>query len=193
MRRRVFDILTSAIGFILVIVLAVAGGLLLWGHNYTHNEVSNQLSAQKIFFPPANSPAIAAPEFAGMKQYAGQQLTTGPQAKVYANDFIANHLKAIGGGQTYSQLSAQLQQDPTNTKLAQTVQTMFQGETLRGLLLTSSAFWELGTIAGWAALAAFIGAGILLILSVIGLFHSRGVSQAEELLAPAQEPTPSAT
>jgi hypothetical protein len=166
----------------MAVVLAVAGGLLLWGHNYIHNEVSSQLAAQKIFFPPADSPAIAAPEFAAMHQYAGQQLTTGPQAQVYADHFIANHLLKIGGGKTYAELSTQLQTDPTNAELAKTVQTMFQGETLRGLLLSSYAFWTIGTIAGWAALAAFIGAGILLILSIIGLIHSRRVAANEELL-----------
>jgi hypothetical protein len=184
MRRRTFDILLSAGGLILVIILAVAGGLLLWGHNFIHNEVHDQLAAQKIFFPPANSPAIAAPEFAGMHQYAGEQLTTGPQAKVYADDFIANHLKEIGGGKTYAELSSQLQTQPNNAELAKTVQSMFQGETLRGLLLSSYAFWTMGTIAGWAALAAFIGAGLLLILSVIGILHSRRVAKSAELLAP---------
>jgi hypothetical protein len=182
-RRRVFDILTSSIGLIMAVVLAVAGGLLLWGHNYIHNEVSSQLEAQKIFFPPADSPAIAAPEFAAMHQYAGQQLTTGPQAQVYADHFIANHLEKIGGGKTYAELSSQLQSDPTNTELAMTVNKMFQGETLRGLLLSSYAFWTIGTIAGWAALAAFIGAGVLLILSIIGLVHSRRVAESEELLS----------
>lgn len=172
-------------------VLCVAGGLLLWGRSYTHDQVSSQLAAQKIFFPPANSPAIAAPEFAPMHQYAGQQLTTGPQAKVYADSFIANHLKEIGGGQTYSQLSTQLQANPNNAQLAKTVQTMFQGETLRGLLLSSYAFWTLGSIAGWGALAAFIGAGLLLILAVFGFIHSRRVSPQEELLgssAPQEVP-----
>lgn len=187
MRRRTFDILLSAGGLILVAILVVAGALLLWGHNFIHDEVTSELSAQKIYFPPANSPAIAAPEFAGMHQYAGQQLTTGPQAKVYANDFIANHLKEIGGGQTYSQLSSQLQTQPNNTQLAKTVQSMFQGETLRGLLLSSYAFWTMGTIAGWAALAAFIGAGLLLILSIVGIVHSRRVAQSEELLRPKDE------
>jgi hypothetical protein len=119
-----------------------------------------------------------------MHQYAGQQLTTGPQAQVYANDFIANHLQTIGGGKTYSELSSQLLRDPTNAKLSQTVQTMFQGETLRGLLLNAYAFWTIGTIAGWAALAAFIGAAVLLVLAVIGIVHSRRVAQTEELLAP---------
>ena len=183
MRRRTFDILVSVGGLILAAVLVVGGLLLVWAHNYTHDEVSSQLAAQKIYFPPANSPAIAAPEFAPMKQYAGQQLTTGPQAKVYADSFIANHLKEIGGGQTYAQLSSQLQTQPNNTQLAKTVQTMFQGETLRGLLLSSYAFWTLGSIAGWGALAAFIAAGLLLILAVFGIVHSRRVSPSEELLA----------
>jgi hypothetical protein len=187
MRRRTFDILVSLGALVLVAVLCVAGGLLLWGRSYTHDQVSSQLAAQKIFFPPANSPAIAAPEFAPMHQYAGQQLTTGPQAKVYADSFIANHLKEIGGGQTYAQLSSQLQQNPNNAQLAKTVQSMFQGETLRGLLLSSYAFWTLGSIAGWAALAAFIAAGLLLILAVFGIVHSRRVSRTEELLAPSEE------
>jgi hypothetical protein len=75
------------------------------GHTYIGNEVHSQLAAQKIFFPAANSPAVAAPEFSAMRQYGGQQLTTGAQAEVYADHFIANHLKVIGGGQTYAQLS----------------------------------------------------------------------------------------
>ena len=41
-----------------------------------------------------------------MRQYAGQQLTTGAQAETYADHFIAVHLKEIGGGKTYAQLSA---------------------------------------------------------------------------------------
>jgi hypothetical protein len=64
---------------------------------------------------------------------------------------------------------------------------MFQGETLRGLLLSSYAFWTLGSIAGWGALAAFIGAGLLLILAIFGLIHSRRVGPSEELLGPPQE------
>lgn len=41
-----------------------------------------------------------------VSQYAGQQLVTGQQAEVYADDFIAVHLQEIGGGKTYAQLSA---------------------------------------------------------------------------------------
>ena len=101
-----------------------------------------------------------------MNKYAGQQLTTGAQAETYADHFIANHLKAIGGGKTYAQLAAQAQADPTNTKLAATVDTMFKGETLRGLLLNAYAFGTMATIAGIAAIAAFIGSGVMLMLSL---------------------------
>jgi hypothetical protein len=187
MRRRTFDILASTAGLILAVVLGVAGGLLLWAHNYVHDEVHTELAAQRIFFPPEGSPAIAAPEFAAMHQYAGQQLTTGPQAHVYANHFIANHLNTIGGGKTYAELSTQSLANPSDTKLAATVETMFKGETLRGLLLNAYAFWTIGTIAGYGALAAFIGAGLLLILSIVGIVHSARVPRSEEILTPHSE------
>jgi len=45
--------LTLAIaGFAAAVLLAVAGGLLLWGSAYVHNTVHNQLAAQQIYFPP---------------------------------------------------------------------------------------------------------------------------------------------
>jgi hypothetical protein len=81
---------------------------------------------------------------------AGQQLTTGAQAEVYADHFIANHLKAIGGGKTYAQLSAEAIAQPNNAKLAAQVATVFKGETLRGLLLNAYAFGTMGMIAGIA-------------------------------------------
>ena len=133
----------------------------------------NQLAAQQIFFPAKNSPATAGAEFAPMRKYAGQQLTTGAQAETYADHFIAVHLKEIGGGKTYAQLSSQAQADPSNTKLADTVETMFKGETLRGLLLNAYAFGTMGTIAGIAALAAFVAAALMLLLGGLGLWHSR--------------------
>jgi len=63
-----------------------------------------------------------------MRQYGGQQLTTGAQAEVYADHFIANHLKAIGGGKTYAQLSAEAIAQPKNTVLAAQVATVFKGD-----------------------------------------------------------------
>jgi hypothetical protein len=182
MRRKTFDSLVSAAGLLLVAVLLVAGGLLTWTSSYINNEVHTQLAAQQIYFPAANSAAVSAPEFQAMRQYGGQLMTTGAQAEVYADHFIANHLKVIGGGKTYAQLSTESIAQPTNTKLATQVATVFKGETLRGLLLNAYAFGTVGMIAGIAAVVAFVGAGLLLLLCLLGILHARRTSSTEELL-----------
>ncbi|MGX7678906.1 hypothetical protein ACSMXN_08400 [Jatrophihabitans sp. DSM 45814] len=171
--RRMIDTVLTAGGLLMVVVLLVAGGLLVWAHDFVDNEIHNQLAAEKIFFPPANSPAVAGPEFAAMRQYGGQQLTTGAQAQVYADHFIAVHLKEIGGGKTYAQLSTAAQADPKNTVLAGQVATVFKGETLRGLLLNAYAFGTMATIALIAAIAAFVAAALMLVLSGLGILHIR--------------------
>jgi len=187
MQRRAFDRVVSWVGLALVALLVTAGSLLSWANSYVSNEVHNQLASQKIFFPPKGSDAIKGPEFAAMQQYAGQQLTTGDQAEVYADHFIANHLKAIGGGKTYSELSAQAIANPTDTKLAGTVQTMFRGETLRGLLLNAYAFGKMGTIAGIGAVVAFVGGGVILLLSGFGLWHSYRVPTTKKIFDGSHE------
>jgi len=173
MRRITFDILMATAGLFLAVTLIAAGGLLTWAHSYIGNEVHSQLAAQQIFFPPANSKAVAAPEFAAIRQYGGQQLTTGAQAEVYADHFIANHLKEIGGGKTYAQLSALSIAQPDNAKLTAQVATVFKGETLRGLLLSAYAWSTVGMIAGIAAVGAFIAAALMAILVTLGVVHLR--------------------
>ena len=192
MRRRTFDILMATAGLFLAITLIASGVLLTWAHTFIGNEVHTQLAAQQIYFPAANSKAVAAPEFAAMRQYGGQQLTTGAQAEVYADHFIANHLKAIGGGKTYAQLSAEAIAQPKNAVLAAQVATVFKGETLRGLLLNAYAFGTMGMIAGIAAIGAFIAAAVMLVLSGLGLMHARRISPAAEILSgqPANGRTP---
>jgi hypothetical protein len=182
MRRRTFDILMAVAGLFLAVTLIAAGGLLTWAHSFIGNEVHTQLAAEKVYFPANNSPAIKAPEFAAMHQYAGQQLTTGAQAEVYADHFIANHLKVIGGGKTYAQLSAEAIAQPTNAKLAAQVDTVFKGETLRGLLLNAYAFGTMGMIAGIAAIAAFIAAAVMLVLGALGLMHARRTPDTSDIL-----------
>jgi hypothetical protein len=183
MRRRTFDALVSVAGIVLAAVLLAAGGLLLWGHSFVDNQVSAQLSAQKIVFPAksnAEFKALPPADAAAMGQYAGQQMTTGAQAEVYADNFIAFHLSKMGG--TYSQLSTKSLAQPNNAKLAALVDTVFKGTTLRGMLLNAYAFWQMGVIALWAAIVAFIGAGFMLILSILGFFHSRRVAATAEVL-----------
>ena len=181
MRRRTFDVLATTAGLLIAGLLLVAGGLLTWGHNFVTSEVHTQLAAQKIVFPPANSPAVAGPQFAPMRQYGGQLMTTGAQAQVYADHFIAVHLTEIGGGQTYAQLSAKALAQPKNAALAAQVQTMFRGQTLRGLLLNAYAFGTIGQIMLYAAIAAFAGAGLLLLLAIFGFVHLRRTAPDAEI------------
>ena len=183
MRRRTFDALLTTGGLVLAAVLVVAGVLGLWAHNFVDHQVKSQLSQQQIFFPAAGSASLADPAIKPyLTKYAGQQMTNGAQAETYADHFIAVHLKSIGGGLTYAQLSAKAQADPKNTELAGQVATMFKGETLRGLLLNGYAFWKMGQIAAVAALASFIGAGLLLLLAALGFVHLRRTDPSVEVL-----------
>jgi hypothetical protein len=191
MRRKTFDALLTAGGLVLAAVLIVVGVLGLWAHNFIDNQVKTQLSEQQIFFPAAGSAALADPAIKPyLTQYGGQQMVNGQQAEVYADHFIAVHLKAIGGGKTYAQLSALAQADPTNTKLAGQVATMFKGETLRGLLLNGYAFWKMAQIAAYAAIAAFIGAAVLLLLAGLGFWHLRRTDPLAEVLPKLGARTP---
>ena len=183
MRRKAFDIIAGAVGVGLAAILIIAGGLLTWAHNFASDEVHNQLAAEKVYFPSKSDPELKLPQFAAVRQYAGQQLLTGDQAEVYADHFIANHLKVIGAGQTYAQLSAKSLANPNDQKLAGQVQTVFRGETLRGLLLNAYAFGKMATIAGIAAVVAFISGFVMLLLGALGVWHARRVPASKEFLA----------
>jgi hypothetical protein len=193
MRRNSRFLLATA-GAAVAAVLLVVGGLLVWGSAYVHNTVQSQLSAQQITFPPAAAFAhpkagteITPSMIPSVSQYAGQQLLTGQQAEAYADHFIAVHIANMGGGKTYSQLSAEAIAQPNNTQLAGTVATVFKGETLRSMLLNAYGWWKVSQITYIIALAAF-GLGALSFLA--GLFgfaslrHDRKLAAAK---APAIE------
>ncbi len=182
MRRRTLDALLTTGGLVLAALLLVAGGLLTWAHVFINDQVTTQLSAQQIFFPPKGD-ATASPEIGPfINQYAGQQLTTGAQAEAFADHYIAVHLKESGGGLTYAQLSAKSRANPDSTELADQVNSAFKGETLRGMLLNAYAFSKMGQIAGIAAIFAFIGGAALLLLSLFGFLHMRRVDPDQEIL-----------
>ena len=160
--RRNSHALLAAVSAALAAVLLIAGGLLLWGSAYVHNTVQSQLAAQQITFPPAAAFAhakagteITPSMIPSVSQYAGQQLLTGQQAEAYADHFIAVHIASMGGGKTYSQLSAASLAQPNNTTLANTVATVFKGETLRSMLLNAYGWWKVSQITYIAALVSF--------------------------------------
>ena len=188
--RSTIDKLVSWTGLIVAAVLLVAGGMLMWAASFTNTNVHDQLAAQQITMPAEE--ALTTPEMkAELSQYAGQQMTTGPQAKAYADYYILAHMNESSDGRTYSQVSGEyrqaLQDDPTaeaTQELGQLRESLFMGSTLRGLLLNAYAFGVMGMIAFWAGIAAFAGAAAMLVLGLLGLRHGR---KAELLEAPEIE------
>ncbi len=157
---------------IAALLLLTGGTLALWAHTFTSNMVKRELTAQKIYFPEAGSPALNPAEYPDLQQYAGQLVDTPEKAKAYANGYIGRHLKKIADGKVYAEVSAEAMKDPDNQKLQQQKQALFEGETLRGMLLTSGfGFGIVGKLAGMAALIAFAASGAMLVLTLF--FHKR--------------------
>ena len=171
--RKKIDRNLTLIGLVATIALIIIGALAWWAYSFISNNVYNELASQKIYFPAANSAALNNPEIKPyLEKYAGQQLLTGPEAKAYADHFIAVHLSEIAGGKTYSQVSAESLANPSNPTLKAQAQTLFQGETLRGLLLGDAyAFSTIATIARIAAIVCFVAGGIMFILVILGFWH----------------------
>jgi hypothetical protein len=152
---------------IAALALVAIGSLALWANRFTMDMVRSELSAQKIYFPKQGSPALDPAIYPDLQKFAGQLVDTPEKAKAYANGYIGRHLQKVANGKVYSEISAEAMKDPTNQKLQQQKQTLFQGEALRGMLLTSGyGFGTMGQIAGTAAYVAFGLAGIFLILAI---------------------------
>jgi len=200
MSRKAFDYIASGFGVAVVVALVVAGGLLTWGHSFVNSNVHNQLAQQQIYFPP--KAAFAHPKagteitpsmIPSVSQYAGQQLLTGEQAKVWADDFMAVHLAQMPYHGVYSKISAAYLANPKNTQLASARQTIFMGTTLRGLLLEAYAFSTIGTIMLWGAIASFFLAAVMAVLVGLGIWHARRATEDEQLLAPKPKAVPAAS
>jgi hypothetical protein len=211
MQRKVFDRLASGVGAALVVILLVAGGLLVWGHSFAQSNVHNQLAQQQVYFPKqaeinavkaqyakGGQKAVTDPEFPNAKlmipalaPYAGQQVLTGKEAQVYANDFIGQHLYAMPYHGVYSQVSGAYMAAKPGSKQATALgalrQTAFMGTTLRGMLLEAYAFGTIGTVMIWGAIASFAGAAILLVLTGLGIRHAARTSAEERLFEQLKE------
>ena len=192
MKRRTFDRIVSFVGLGLSVFLLVAAVLLNWGASFANESVNTQLAQQKITMPDKDSAgfkALSEEAQTKLAPFSNMPLTTGAQAQVYADFYIGSHLKGIAGGKVYSEVSgmalgaaAKSKADPTNATLAaETANLMgqrtslFMGETLRGLLLYSFAFWQIGQIAMYASWAAAAGGLLMLILTLLGFAHLRRV------------------
>lgn len=186
LRWRVLVLQVGLIG-----ILAFCAGFLFWGNSFIHNQITTELTAQQIYFPAADSKAVTTlprADAAAMSVYGGQQLTTGEQARVYANSFIGVHLSEVAGGQTYSQMSAKAMANPTDTKIAGQVATLFKGETLRGLLLNAYGWWTIGSYALYAAIGLAVAA--LAVLGAFALEIYLWLRQRAKVTVPVTAPRP---
>lgn len=174
MKRKTLDQLLTAGGVIVMLMLGIGGGLATWGESFANSQIQSQLVQEKIFFPPAGAATFTPAEYPTLQKYAGTQVDTGDKAKAYADDFIWHHMMKASGGKTYAEVSELAKATPTDQKLAGLKTTLFQGDMLRSSLLTAYAFSRFGVIAHWAALACFAGAGLMLILVLLGIAHLSG-------------------
>jgi hypothetical protein len=190
-KRRTIDSILISISVVAALVLAVAGGLLMWGKSFSDDYVHDELSSQHISFPSAED--LTAEGRADLAKYGGATVDTGEEAEAFAG-YIAGHLEEIADGATYADLGgpereaqtaleeataagqpaeaiAQLQADAD--AITEQRASLFEGETLRGLLLSAYAWSTVGTIAGISAIVAFIAAGLMAVLAIIGVLHHR--------------------
>ena len=191
MKRKTLDILFSAGGVVLAALFFVLGLVMVSNYNFSRNYVKTQLLQQQITFKPAAALTPEEAKAACLVKYAGQKLQTGKQAECYANSFIGLHVKNTANGATYATLgdtqtdlkaqiaAAQKTNDPKLADLQTQLttvntqrETLFKGETLRGLLLSSYGFSTLGMKGGQAATVSFLAAGLLFILSIAGFIHA---------------------
>jgi hypothetical protein len=203
MKRRTLDILFSIGGLGLAGLLLIVGIVFTSNANFANDYVTDQLSQQNITFKPLDALTPEEKARPGLVKYAGQKLTTGKQAEVYANDFIGLHLESTAGGKTYAELGAvqtdlrakvaeaqkagaanvaDLQKQLTEVTAQR--ETVFKGETLRGLLLTSYGFSEFGTKAQQAANVAFGAAALMVLLGLAGLIHGFMTPKTRAFAAP---------
>lgn len=182
--RKFIDQLISWTGLVLAVVLLVAGGLLTYASNFVNQNVEEQLSQQRITMPAAERLETQEQKDA-LLQYAGQKMTTGDQAKAFADHYILVHMNTSSENRTYEEVSGEymkLAKDPNANPeevkaLGDLRQSLFMGNALRGMLLNAYAFGTMGTIAGIAGIGAFIGAGVLLVLALLGFRHSKTVQE----------------
>jgi hypothetical protein len=162
---------------IFVLALGTVGAYA--AYSFTATQIHDQLAPQQIFFP--KDAASGLPD--NLTQYAGQQVLTGEQAHAYAEKYIGLHLSETGQGHPYSYWStvARSETDPALKAKDQAIaDTMFKGETLKGLLNEAYAFSVFGQIAYYAAIGLALATLVVLgalIFEIVEMVRGKPVTQ----------------
>jgi hypothetical protein len=142
---------------------------------------------QNISFPAVESLPAATKE--QLTKWADQKVMTGEMARDYSDLYILEHMKAsstavMGKPATYSEVSGVymglVRGGSTDVEKIKQYgdlrETLFMGNTLRGMLLQAYAFGTMGIIAGYAALASLVGALLFFVLGIAAVLHRRNTS-----------------
>ena len=126
--------------------------------------------------------------------FAGAKVDTGTEAEAFSR-YIGGHLAEVNEGASYSETSsesrsyaAEVGENPTAAEtatldeLSGKVDTLFRGETLRGMLLNAYGWWTVGVITMWAGIGAALAGLLLAIFVALGFRHAR---KAQMVAAPA--------
>ena len=190
--RRFIDLMISWSGAVMALMLIALGSAAIFGGSFALDNVRDRLAPQNITFPPAE--AMSAQEKAELGMFAGATVDTGTEAEAFSR-YIGGHLSEVNEGATYSETSSESRayaekvgEKPTPAETATLgelegkVDTLFKGETLRGMLLNAYGWWTVGTITMWAGTAAALAGLLLAIFVALGFRHAR---KAQVVAAPA--------
>ncbi|MEJ5998791.1 hypothetical protein [Corynebacterium sp. H130] len=88
------------------VVVAIVGAILLYAGMFAHGFVTDQLNQENITMPAGQAITSLKSQEAqdALKPFEGQPMTTGPQAKAYADHFIWEHMMASSEGKTYQEM-----------------------------------------------------------------------------------------
>jgi hypothetical protein len=186
MDRRFIDLMISWSGAVLAVVLMALGAAAIYGGSFALSNVRDRLEPQNITFPPVEAMSDF-DKVEGLTAFAGQKVDTGIEAEAFSR-YIGGHLTEVNGGATYSGTSsesrayaAEVGEDPTAAESAKIgelsgkVDTLFKGETLKGMLLNAYGWWTVGQITMWAGIGAAIAGLFLAMFAGLGFRHARKV------------------
>jgi len=170
--------------FILAVSALVVGGAALAMGQFVQGNIRNELAAQQISFSAADKLTDEEKQLPGIVENAGQALTTGNQAQVYAG-LIGLHLQEAAAGAGYPDASyatlggiqgglktavttatasgdqAAIDKAQTNlTTVTNLRNTMLTGSTLRGTLLSAYGWDNVGT-------GITLGGAFILVLALV--------------------------
>ncbi|MGO1590677.1 MAG: hypothetical protein ACTHW1_01255 [Ancrocorticia sp.] len=171
MTKTVYGVLSRVFSVVLILVGAAA----IFGSNFAHSYVTEQLEQENLTMPSEEGVnALEDQESQDkLRPYIDEPMTTGNQAEAFANNYIWQHMMASSDGKGYQEVSGEFnamaaelsdEEKATNEEfqaLDGLRDSLFMGDTLRGMLLNAYGWWLVGTIALWVGIGAIV-VGVIL-------------------------------